>query len=201
MTATVTGPIAGERFAITLADGESREAECDPYGSYSCPFCAGVVVSPEGWADNAVANMVWYAREGERPYIMTSYPSYFQEVWERRQCGNPFCLVSMDMTVLAAQRAKRAAAEVERQREADRARFHAEYLEHSRQCEAEQWAAAKAHAEDMGACIACLHHSQWRDFGAQYNPPERPHGRARFVRHRGPCPNAPAERPRSARYA
>jgi hypothetical protein len=36
---------------VVLADGEAREAARDAVGSYDCPFCGNVTVSPQGWGD------------------------------------------------------------------------------------------------------------------------------------------------------
>lgn len=61
----MTELVGTEAVRVALATGDERKAELDPYRSYACPWCGGLVVSPEGWAANEAANAAYYAKQGE----------------------------------------------------------------------------------------------------------------------------------------
>ena len=71
---------------VVLADGEAREAARDAAGSYDCPFCGNVTVSPEGWGDPQ------------------SYPAWMRDAYEAGGCASPACLANMTAGQLAAWR-------------------------------------------------------------------------------------------------
>lgn len=108
-------------------------------------------------------------------------------------CGNPNCFALVGSSYwtaerIAARRAEQAARAAE---EARRKRDHELALERiaaERQERLDKWAVVAAEAERRGACLACLRASAWESFGNPWNPPDRPDGRARFVKHRGACP-------------
>ncbi len=152
-------------LSVTDVLGRQRETEhVWPDGSYRCPFCGSAV---------------------SREIACTSYCRI-----DHLHCGNPFCIANPHMPPERA--AEIMAKEEEARRDLERrerdARAWRERMDAAQHADDETWSAARAEAERRGACIECLRASCWRDFGSQYNPPERPHGRARLVRHRGECP-------------
>jgi hypothetical protein len=168
---------------LTLADGEAREAACDAFGSYSCPFCAGTVSSPEGWAQMQRENAVHYATRDEH-YEARPYPEWEARVWAARGCGNPACVVQMTAGALALCRARQGE---QAERAAAEQRRHASImasLAASKAADDALWHEMSVKALDAGQCIECLRASSWR------------YGRAKLVRHRDP-----ANCPRKRRYA
>lgn len=159
---------------VTIATGESRTAERYPDGSYGCPWCGAAVASPDHPT---------YVERGD-------YPRYMREAFEANACGNPWCFAYPSTTVerIEAERAKQAQrAREEAERKANHERAMAR-IEAEQQARTDAWTAARAEAERRGACVACLRASAWWTFGSAYNPPDRPDGRAKFVRHRAACP-------------
>jgi hypothetical protein len=173
--------ITAERTAaitLTLADGETREAQTYPLGDYSCPFCDGAVISPEGWEYGQRLNAECYAKTGEA-YDAQPYPRHMAETWESRGCGNPACLVNMTAETLAAAKARIAGREAE---EARRQRQHEQAMERireSREAEQRLWDELSDRAREAGQCVSCLRASYWQS-------------RPKFTRHRDAdnCPQS-----------
>lgn len=108
-------------------------------------------------------------------------------------CGNPNCFALVGSSYWTAERiaAVRAEQAAKRDEEARRKRDHELALERiasERQARVDKWAVVADEAERRGACVDCLRRSDWESYGNPWNPPERPDGRAKFVRHRGACP-------------
>jgi hypothetical protein len=172
------------RIVVALVTGEGRETDLDAYGSYACPWCASVVVSPEGWAANEAANAAHYAERGES-YDSRDYPRYMADAYERHSCCNPACVVGLSGDQFQRARERRAEVEREAQRQRERAERWRRNVEESQRRDEETWAAARAEAEQRGACLGCLAASDWRSFRSEYPELRK---RVRFVRHRGECP-------------
>jgi hypothetical protein len=158
--APVTAPRPARLVVVVLADGEAREAARDAAGSYDCPFCGNVTVSPEGWGDPQ------------------SYPAWMREAWEAGGCASPACLANMTAGQLAAWRERRAREEAEKdlhQRASAQMAAARQLAETKR---AEERARLTAQAADAGQCLDCLRHSLRKG----HEP--------RLVRHRDPanCP-------------
>ena len=106
-------------------------------------------------------------------------------------CPNPNCFALVGSSYWTAERIAgvraaheaRAAEEARRKRDHEAAMARIEAERHER---TDKWAAVAAEAERRGACLACLRASAWESYGNPWNA--RPEGRARFVKHRGPCP-------------
>ncbi len=168
MTVTQERPVLA--VTLVLADGEAREAQMYPLGDYTCPFCSGPVISPEGWAYGQQLNAESYAKQGEA-YEIQPYPQYMARTWERRECGNPACVTGMNAELLAATRQRIADREAE---EARRKRDHEwamESIRQSREAESRLWDEVSAKARDAGQCVSCLRASYWQS-------------RPKFTRHR-----------------
>lgn len=167
------------QVSLTLADGERREAMVYPNGEYVCPFCAGVVVSPDGHEYRQRLNAENYARRRE-VYEPSAYGHWERRAWEARGCPNPACMVNMTADRLAAARRRLAEAEAERDRQRRISGWNREYARQSQEREDQLWAERRAEAEGRGACLECLRRSYWQS-------------RPKFVKHRHPanCPHAP----------
>ncbi|HEY1822317.1 MAG TPA: hypothetical protein VGG83_20520 [Trebonia sp.] len=145
---------------VVLADGEAREAARDAAGSYDCPFCGNVTVSPQGWGDQQ------------------SYPAWMRAAYEAGGCASPACPANMSAGQLAAWREQRARQDAEKEL---RRRASAQ-MAAGRQLAEEKRAAERARltaqAADAGQCLDCLGYSL------------RKGHQPRLVRHRDPanCP-------------
>ena len=145
---------------VVLADGEAREAARDAAGSYDCPFCGNVTVSPEGWGDPR------------------SYPAWMRDAWEAGGCASPACVANMTAGQLAAWRERRARQDAE---EELRRRASAQMAADRQLAEAKraaERARLTAQAAAAGQCLDCLGYSL------------RKGHQPRLVRHRDPynCP-------------
>jgi hypothetical protein len=164
---------------MSTADGENREARLDPFGSYSCGFCSGVTVSPEGWAETQRADAEHYARDGET-FEPRPYPEYQRRTWEAKACGNPACLTNLNASQLAVTRQRIAGRQADAERRERQQQAWQQERAERQQREAELWAEAAAEAKRRGACIQCLRKSGWRS------------GRPKYVRHRSEDYHGPA---------
>lgn len=163
---------------ISLADGETREAARDEFGSYACPFCGGVTPSPEGWAANE-ASLVRYHAEDGGTYEPRPYPAWDARTHQASGCSNPACPVNMDVGRLAAWRTRRAEAAADHERGRRLAASLAESAARAAGERDRKWAQIRTRAEDAGQCVACLAASYWESC-------------PNLVRHRDPanCPVA-----------
>jgi hypothetical protein len=129
---------------ITTLDGESREVECCPDGSWSCPFCGAAVF-----------------HEHPTAYIGADDVRAFEE----GKCPNPQCLAGVRATPEFVARVRRERAE-QAERIADirrRAEFHDRYITSEREREAAARKALLAEAERLGVCPVCIlgyHHKR-----------------------------------------
>jgi hypothetical protein len=170
---------------ISLADGETREAARDEFGSYACPFCGGVTPSPEGWAANEASLVGYHAEEEGDSYEPRPYTAWDARAHQAGGCTNPACLANMDAERLAAWRTRQAEAAAEHERQH---RLSASLAESAQRAEAERdrkWARLRTQAEAAGQCTACLRASYWES-------------RPKLVRHRHPA-NCPVARKYAAR--
>jgi hypothetical protein len=177
MTVTQERPVTA--VVLMLADGEAREAKMYPIGDYSCPFCGGAVISPEGWEYSQQLNAEHYAKQGEA-YEPRPYPQYMAATYARRGCDNPACLTGMNAEQLAATRqriADREAGEARRKRDHE---YAMERIREAREAEARLWDEVSAKARENGQCVSCLRASYWQS-------------RPKFTRHRDEA-NCPAKR-------
>jgi hypothetical protein len=145
---------------VVLADGEAREAARDAAGSYDCPFCGNVTVSPEGWGDPQ------------------SYPAWMRDAYEAGGCASPACQANMTAGQLATWRERRAREDAQedlRRRASAQMTADRQLAEEKR---AEERARLTAQAADAGQCLDCLGYSL------------RKGHQPRLVRHRDPanCP-------------
>jgi hypothetical protein len=171
--------------AISRADGETREAARDEFGSYACPFCAGVTPSPEGWAANEASLVRYHAEEEGDTYEPRPYPAHDARTHQAGGCANPACLVTMDAERLAAWRIRHAEAAAEQQRQHRLSASLAESASRAEQERDRKWARLRTQAEAAGQCLACLRTSSWQS-------------RPKLIRHRDPA-NCPAARKYAAR--
>jgi hypothetical protein len=175
MTADVITPVV-----LTTADGESREARMWPDGSYTCPFCDGAVVSPEGHEEGERLNAAAYEKMGE-PYQRQPYSESMRRAWQDRRCANPACLTVLGAEALARVRQRIAERQEYERAEAERRRFHDEYAAQQRAEREARVDAARAASERDGWCLQCwAHETSWGLVESRRKP----------VRHRSPenCP-------------
>ena len=126
---------------VVLADGEAREAARDAAGSYDCPFCGNVTVSPEGWGDPR------------------SYPAWMRDAYQVGGCASPACLANMTAGQLAAWRERRAREDAQEDlRRRASAQMTADRLAAEAK-RAEERARLAAQAADAGQCLDCLRYS------------------------------------------
>jgi hypothetical protein len=135
----------GEVLTLTTADGESRQTVPDEHGVWCCPFC--------GYATLPADEYPWAG-----------------------PCANPVCIIggrgsAQQVAQIRAELAARAA-------EADQVETIARQVAEARQRDAEKrqsmWQKVSARAEREGACLTCLHYSDWQ------------YGRPKYTRHRRP---------------
>lgn len=108
-------------------------------------------------------------------------------------CPNPNCFALIGSSYWTAERiagakairAAKVAGELIRIRDHKAA---LERIDTERQARVDKWVVVAAEAARRGSCVACLRASAWDTYGNPWNPPERPDGRAKFVKHRGECP-------------
>lgn len=163
---------------IALADGEAREADRDPFGSYACPFCGGVTPSPQGWAANEASLVRYYAGPGET-YQPRPYSDGDARAHQSGGCANPACPVNMTADQLAAWRQHQADAEADRGRQQRLSASLTEAAQRRQRERDEKWAKLSTEARVAGQCVACLAASYWES-------------RPKRIRHRDPasCPLA-----------
>lgn len=142
---------------IITADGESREAKTYPDGSYSCPFCGGAVISPEGHAETQRANAEIYERTGET-YEPQPYSESMRQTWEARGCGNPACLSVLSLEAVTAARERIKQHQEYLLREAERAASQARYADEQRREREQRIDSARAESERDGWCFRCWYH-------------------------------------------
>lgn len=170
---------ATSTITITLADGEARETERDPFGSYACPFCSGVTPSPEGWEAGEASLVRYHAEEG-RTYQPRPYPDRDVQAYQAGGCANPACLVNMNAEQLSAWRQRQAEQQAERKERERLSAWIAESQRRARQERAADWERLSAQAKAAGQCLECLRVSYRK-------------GRPKLVRHRDPA-NCPVTR-------
>jgi hypothetical protein len=174
---TSKGAAPAAPFAVALADGSERMTSLDVWLEYVCPWCSYVVTSEEGDAERQRVSREYAELAGET-FVPRDFSQRDREVYDRRGCANPACLVNMTAEQLTAQCERAAAADAERERQAGISRWHANYMAETQRREDEAWAAVRIRAEEAGQCLACLRASYWQS-------------RPNLVRHRSPenCPS------------
>jgi hypothetical protein len=174
---TGTGAASAAPFAVALADGSTRMTSLDVWREYVCPWCSYVVCSAEGDAERQRVSREYAELAGET-FIPRAYSQREREVYDRRGCANPACLVNMTIEQLTAQREHQAAADAERERREGINRWFTNYRAETAAAEDAAWAAIRDQATAAGQCLACLRASYWQT-------------RPRLVVHRDPgnCPS------------